>query len=138
MLKTKSGELIPFSFGSKWKDGSLRTDVPLRALNLHFNVNFSIVSQVNPHVNIFFFSSRGTVGRPVTHRKGKGWRGGFLGSALEQYLKLDLAKWLRFLRRKSYLAPLKNRKISNREYRFGAFTTTFKSGLVKFMAPEGM
>lgn len=100
MLKTKSGELIPFSFGSKWKDGSLRTDVPLRALNLHFNVNFSIVSQVNPHVNIFFFSSRGTVGRPVTHRKGRGWRGGFLGSALEQYLKLDLAKWLKFLRRK--------------------------------------
>ena len=58
---------------------SLRTDIPLKALNLHFNVNFSIVSQVNPHVNLFFFSSRGTVGRPVTHRKGRGWRGGFLG-----------------------------------------------------------
>ena len=99
MMKTKSGELIPFSFGNKWKDGSLRTDIPLRALNLHYNVNFSIVSQVNPHINIFFFSSRGTVGRPVTHRKGKGWRGGFLGSALEQYLKLDLAKWMKVLRR---------------------------------------
>ncbi|KAL7268871.1 hypothetical protein RUND412_008485 [Rhizina undulata] len=98
MSKTKSGTIAPFSFGHKWKDGSLRTDIPLRALNLHFNVNFSIVSQVNPHVNIFFFSSRGTVGRPVTHRKGKGWRGGFLGSAVEQYLKLDLAKWLKVLR----------------------------------------
>ncbi|PWW77066.1 patatin-domain-containing protein [Tuber magnatum] len=90
--------IIPFSFGHKWKDGSLRTDIPLRALNTHFNVTFSIVSQVNPHVNIFFFSPRGSVGRPVTHRKGKGWRGGFLGSALEQYLKLDMAKWLKVLR----------------------------------------
>jgi hypothetical protein len=53
---------------------------------------------VNPHINLFFFSSRGAVGRPVTHRKGRGWRGGFLGSAVEQYIKLDLNKWLRVLR----------------------------------------
>ncbi|CAF9903830.1 MAG: hypothetical protein GOMPHAMPRED_000568 [Gomphillus americanus] len=99
MTKTRSGTLAPYSFGHKWKDGSLRTDIPLRALNLHFNVNFSIVSQVNPHINLFFFSSRGTVGRPVTHRRGRGWRGGFLGSALEQYIKLDLTKWLKVLRR---------------------------------------
>lgn len=98
MMKTQDGTLAPYSFGHKWKDGSLRTDIPLRALNMHFNVNFSIVSQVNPHINLFFFSSRGTVGRPVTHRKGRGWRGGFLGSALEQYLKLDLTKWLKVLR----------------------------------------
>lgn len=98
MKKNRNGSLEPYSFGHKWKDGSLRTDIPLRALNLHFNVNFTIVSQVNPHINLFFFSSRGTVGRPVTHRKGRGWRGGFLGSAVEQYLKLDLTKWLRVLR----------------------------------------
>ncbi|MCJ1442774.1 MAG: hypothetical protein MMC23_003271 [Stictis urceolatum] len=98
MTKNRDGSLSPYSFGHKWKDGSLRTDIPLRALNLHFNVNFSIVSQVNPHINLFFFSSRGTVGRPVTHRKGRGWRGGFLGSATEQYLKLDLTKWLKVLR----------------------------------------
>ncbi len=98
MKKTTDGTLTPYSFGHKWKDGSLRTDIPLKALNLHFNVNFSIVSQVNPHINIFFFSSRGTVGRPVTHRRGRGWRGGFLGSATEQYLKLDLNKWLKVLR----------------------------------------
>ena len=98
MCKTRDGSLAPYSFGHKWKDGSLRTDIPLKALNLHFNVNFSIVSQVNPHINLFFFSSRGTVGTPVTHRKGRGWRGGFLGSATEQYLKLDLNKWLKVLR----------------------------------------
>ncbi|KAH9826855.1 patatin-like phospholipase domain-containing protein [Teratosphaeria destructans] len=98
MRKTRDGKLEPYSFGHKWKDGSLRTDIPLKSLNLHFNVNFSIVSQVNPHINLFFFSSRGTVGRPVTHRRGRGWRGGFLGSAAEQYLKLDLNKWLKVLR----------------------------------------
>ncbi|KAL5118398.1 hypothetical protein ACEQ8H_003748 [Pleosporales sp. CAS-2024a] len=98
MKKNRDGSLSPYSFGHKWKDGSLRTDIPLKALNLHFNVRFSIVSQVNPHINIFFFSSRGSVGSPVTHRRGRGWRGGFIGSALEQYLKLDLNKWLKVLR----------------------------------------
>ena len=98
MKKDKDGTLAPYSFGHKWKDGSLRTDIPLKSLNLHFNVRFSIVSQVNPHINIFFFSSRGSVGRPVTHRRGRGWRGGFIGSAIEQYLKLDLTKWLKVLR----------------------------------------
>lgn len=100
MKKKRDGSLAPYSLNlkDKWKDGSLRTDIPLRALNTHFNVNFSIVSQVNPHINLFFFSSRGTVGRPVSHRRGRGWRGGFLGSAIEQYLKLDLTKWLKVLR----------------------------------------
>ncbi|KAI8634890.1 lipase [Xylariaceae sp. FL1651] len=98
MMKTADGSLAPYSFGHKWKDGSLRTDIPIRALNLHFNVNFTIVSQVNPHISLFFFSSRGTVGSPVTHRKGRGWRGGYLGSATEQYIKLDLNKWLKVLK----------------------------------------
>ncbi|KAI1167920.1 lipase [Nemania serpens] len=98
MMKTLDGSLTPYSFGRKWKDGSLRTDIPLKALNLHFNVNFTIVSQVNPHISLFFFSSRGTVGSPVTHRRGRGWRGGYLGSAAEQYIKLDLNKWLKVLR----------------------------------------
>ncbi|KAI9931638.1 hypothetical protein ASPWEDRAFT_49601 [Aspergillus wentii DTO 134E9] len=98
MTKKRDGTLAPYSFGHKWKDGSLRTDIPIKALNLHFNVNFTIVSQVNPHINLFFFSSRGAVGRPVTHRKGRGWRGGFLGSAIEQYVKLDMNKWLKVLR----------------------------------------
>lgn len=98
MRKNRYGKLEPYSFGHKWKDGSLRTDIPLKSLNLHFGVNFSVVSQVNPHINLFFFSSRGTVGRPVTHRRGRGWRGGFLGSAVESYLKLDMTKWLKVLR----------------------------------------
>ncbi|CAF9917662.1 MAG: hypothetical protein ALECFALPRED_000310 [Alectoria fallacina] len=95
MMKKPNGTLAPYSFGHKWKDGSLRTDIPLKALNLHFGVNFSIVSQVNPHINLFFFSSRGAVGRPVTHRRGRGWRGGYLGSAVETYLKLELQKFIK-------------------------------------------
>lgn len=55
-------------------------------------VNNAIVSQVNPHVHLFFFASRGSAGKPVAHRKGKGWRGGFLLSAAEQFLKLELTK----------------------------------------------
>ncbi|KAJ9615620.1 hypothetical protein H2200_001695 [Cladophialophora chaetospira] len=98
MRKTKDGTIVPYSFGNKWKDGSLRTDIPLKALNIHFNVNFSIVSQVNPHINLFFFSPRGSPGRPVTHRKGRGWRGGFLGSTIETSVKLDLQKYLKILR----------------------------------------
>jgi hypothetical protein len=98
MRKTKNGTLVPYSFGNKWKDGSLRTDIPLKSLNIHFNVNFSIVSQVNPHINLFFFSPRGSPGRPVTHRRGRGWRGGFLGSSLETAIKLDLQKYLKILR----------------------------------------
>ena len=98
MMKNPDGSLVPYSFGRRWKDGSLRTDIPIKALNLHFNVNFTIVSQVNPHINLFFFSSRGTVGHPVLHRKGAGWRGGYLMSAFENFLKLDMTKWLRFVR----------------------------------------
>lgn len=98
MRKTRDGSLTPYSFGHKWKDGSLRTDIPLQALNLHFNVNFSIVSQVNPHINLFFFAPRGSPGRPVTHRRGRGWRGGFLGSSIETSIKLDLQKYLKILR----------------------------------------
>lgn len=50
MMKKADGTLGPYSFGHKWKDGSLRTDIPLKALSLHFNANFSVVSQVT----IFF------------------------------------------------------------------------------------
>lgn len=98
MRKFPDGTLGPYSFGNKWKDGSLRTDIPLKSLNIHFNVNFSIVSQVNPHINLFFFSPRGSPGRPVSHRRGRGWRGGFLGSSIETSIKLDLQKYLKILK----------------------------------------
>lgn len=48
MQKMKDGSLRPMNWGSKFKDGSLRVDIPLQSLHLLFNVNHSIVSQGGP------------------------------------------------------------------------------------------
>lgn len=99
MSKSRDGTLKPHNLGgSRFKDGSLREDIPLGSLHTQFNCNFSIVSQTNPHIHLFFFAPRGKVGRPVAHRKGKGWRGGFILSALESYIKLDLSKHFKVIR----------------------------------------
>lgn len=92
LLEKKNGIVRSWEFQGKHRDGSLRVDIPLDSLNLLFNVSFSIVSQVNPHVHLFHYGARGSPGRPVSHRRGKGWRGGFLLSACEQLLKLELTK----------------------------------------------
>ncbi|KIY71470.1 patatin-domain-containing protein [Cylindrobasidium torrendii FP15055 ss-10] len=98
MEKQKDGPAIPWNWGSRWKDGSLRVDIPLQALNLYFNVTYPVVSQVNPHVHLFFFAPRGSPGRPVARYKGKGWRGNFLLSAGEQWLKHELTKNFKVIR----------------------------------------
>ncbi|KAL8277168.1 hypothetical protein RQP46_010416 [Phenoliferia psychrophenolica] len=98
MTKDANGVCHPWEFQGKHKDGSLRVDIPLQSLHLMYNVNFSIVSQVNPHIHLFHFAPRGSPGRPVSHRSGKGWRGGFFLSAAEQYLKLELTKNFRVIR----------------------------------------
>lgn len=41
------------SHSQQWVDGSLDHDIPMRKLSEMFNVNFFIVSQVNPHVRFF-------------------------------------------------------------------------------------
>jgi hypothetical protein len=98
MQKSNDGSIVPYNYGNKWKDGSLRTDIPVQPLYMHFNVKCTIVSQVNPHIHLFFYAPRGSIGRPVSHRRGKGWRGGFLVASIEQFLKLDLNKWLKWIR----------------------------------------
>ncbi|EIN10649.1 patatin-domain-containing protein [Punctularia strigosozonata HHB-11173 SS5] len=98
MQKLKDGRIVPWNWGSKFKDGSLRVDIPLQALNLYFNVTHPVVSQVNPHVHLFFFAPRGSAGKPVAHGKGKGWRGNYLLSAAEQWLKLELTKNFKVIR----------------------------------------
>ncbi|OWB78833.1 hypothetical protein B5S32_g3037 [[Candida] boidinii] len=108
MNKNKDGSISPFSFGSKWKDGSMRTDIPIHALNTIYNSKFSIVSQVNPHVALFFFAPKGSVGRPVSRRSGIGFRGGFLGAAAENLLKLEITKWLKLIKEFELLPKLKD------------------------------
>ncbi|KAF9567310.1 patatin-domain-containing protein [Agrocybe pediades] len=98
MQKLKDGSIVPWSWGSRFKDGSLRVDIPVQALNLYFNVTNPVVSQVNPHVHLFFFAPRGSAGKPVAHRKGKGWRGNFVLSAAEQWLKHELTKNFKVIR----------------------------------------
>ena len=89
--------------GRRWRDGVLRTDIPTTALHQLFGVKYTIVSQVNPHVVPFFFENRGSSGRPTLHLDGGGWRGGFVASFLEDYLKLDMIKWLQLLQDLSLL-----------------------------------
>lgn len=105
MKDPKNGKVIPFSMGNKWRDGSLRTDIPVDALNTYYNVNFSVVSQVNPHISLFFFAPKGTVGRPVAiprrktrREKYASLRGGFFATAFEQLLKLEIRKWLQIIK----------------------------------------
>ena len=99
LRKLADGSIEPYvDEGEYWRDGSLRIDIPLTDLHQMFQVNFSIVSQVNPHITVFFFENKGSVGMPHFHRQGRGWRGGFVLSSLEHALKLDLKKWLKILR----------------------------------------
>eukprot|EP00834_Sanchytrium_tribonematis_P003859 NODE_166_length_14584_cov_1.124750.p2 type:complete len:500 gc:universal NODE_166_length_14584_cov_1.124750:4053-2554(-) len=98
--------MVPFTgWGKKFRDGSLRMDIP-RELNQQLNINFTIVSQVNPHVLPFFFNQKGTAGKPNLHRGGSGWRGGYFLSFLEHSIKLDLRKWLRVTMEMQMLPPL--------------------------------
>ncbi|KAJ7228603.1 acyl transferase/acyl hydrolase/lysophospholipase [Mycena pura] len=96
MQKLRDGSAVPWNWGSRFKDGSLRVDVPIQGLHTYFNVTFPIVSQVNPHVHLFFFTPRGSAGKPVADRKG--WRGNFILSAAEQWLKHELTKNFRVIR----------------------------------------
>ncbi|KAJ7781209.1 patatin-domain-containing protein [Mycena metata] len=98
MQKLRDGSAVPWNWGSRFKDGSLRVDVPIQALHTYFNVTTPVVSQVNPHVHLFFFAPRGSAGKPVAHRKGKGWRGNFILSAAEQWLKHELTKNFKLIR----------------------------------------
>ncbi|ORZ32601.1 acyl transferase/acyl hydrolase/lysophospholipase, partial [Catenaria anguillulae PL171] len=119
MIKRKdrvTGEsfIEPFTgWGDKFQDGSMQRDIPLRALHQMWNVNFTIVSQVNPHITAFFFQAKGGSGSPTAHRGGRGWRGGFLASTLEHMIKLDLAKWLKVVRDLCLLPPLLNQDWSS-------------------------
>ena len=105
MKDSKKNTIVPFSLGSKWKDGSLRTDIPIDALKTYYNVNFTVVSQVNPHILLFFFAPKGSVGRPVALSRRKtrrekyaSLRGGFIATALEHIFKLEIKKWLEMIK----------------------------------------
>lgn len=69
---TKEARLWMQNAQQTFVDGSLDHDIPMRKLSEMFNVNFFIVSQVNPHVRAFLEPEESFEGRqpttPVPHR----------------------------------------------------------------------
>jgi len=99
MVKTADGSIEQCNaFGKCWRDGSIKNDLPITQLHQQFNVNWTIVSQVEPHIAPFFYNHRGSAGCPSPHLAGKGWRGGFLLAAAEALLKQEMLKWLGIMR----------------------------------------
>ncbi|KAJ3356688.1 hypothetical protein HDU91_005515 [Kappamyces sp. JEL0680] len=96
--------------GQLWRDGSLRSDIPERELHQLFRVKYTIVSQVNPHVSMFFYRPRGHPGSPIVGRR---WRGGFVLASLVKYFLLEINKWLAFIRDMELLPRLHGTNFSN-------------------------
>jgi len=91
-IKDQEGEL--------YFDGSIEQDIPTAGLSELFNCHFFLASQCNPHILPFFYNNKGDVGRPNRWSGGGGesaWRGGFLLSALELFLKMDVKAKFQFL-----------------------------------------
>ena len=92
LYKEEDGTIsVHESEGVAWTDGGFKNDLPMKELAQTFNCNNFIVSQVNPHIIPYFFWNTGAPGRPNSNGS---WRGGFISSYLEAYLKLDLKKWV--------------------------------------------
>ncbi|KAJ2691960.1 hypothetical protein H4R19_006251, partial [Coemansia spiralis] len=106
LMKTRDGRIRPYTdSGALWRDGSFRNDIPGADLRAQLNVQFTVVSQVNPHITLFFYDCVGSIGQPAPSGRRSIWGGGFVLSAAERILKLDVRKWLRVLRDLS-LMPL--------------------------------
>jgi len=94
----KTGEIIPRDV-QNFSDGSLAGDVPRAELASLFGVRFVLTSQVNPHITPFFFNRKGEAGNPLLWRWGKqgSFRGGFLLSAMESFLKEQMRTLLKVM-----------------------------------------
>mmetsp|Transcript_17151 Transcript_17151/g.48981 ORF Transcript_17151/g.48981 Transcript_17151/m.48981 type:complete len:616 (+) Transcript_17151:69-1916(+) len=84
------------------RDGTFENDVPIAAMSKVFNIHFSVVSQVNPHIIPFFYHPTGVGGRPIRFPWRK-YRGGFLVHLLEVWLKEDMTKNLTILQKTGLL-----------------------------------
>jgi NTE family protein len=48
--KRYDGEHTPYMANTKWVDGSVRSDFPQERMARLYNLNYTIASQVNPHI----------------------------------------------------------------------------------------
>lgn len=53
MAKNHDGDTVPWQADTRWIDGSVENDIPMKRLSEVFNVNNFIVCQVNPHIYPF-------------------------------------------------------------------------------------
>jgi predicted acylesterase/phospholipase RssA len=65
MQKLKDGKIVPWNWGSKFKDGSLRVDIPLQALNLYFNGGDDILESCVHRLIHFSHTSGGLASKPA-------------------------------------------------------------------------
>jgi predicted acylesterase/phospholipase RssA len=81
LMKDREGNVVPYYPGGlKWRDGSMQNDLPMTRLTELFNVNFFIVSQVNPHAMLISGAGLGSNRGPVFRCAQ------FLRRELKQYL----------------------------------------------------
>lgn len=98
--KMPDGTISESSRDQTYFDGSIDSDIPVNGLAEMLNCHFFIAAQCNPHAVPFFYSPKGSVGRPTRWSSGNhehSWRGGFLLATLEMYLKNDVKAKFRFL-----------------------------------------
>lgn len=100
LYKDADGTIRKSDRDETYFDGSIRHDIPTNGLAEMLNCQFFVVCQTNPHVVPFFFGNKGTVGRPSRWSSGNqesSWRGGFLLTAIEMFLKNDMKAKFVFL-----------------------------------------
>lgn len=54
--KRQNGQLTPYMANTRWVDGSVRSDFPQEKMARLYNLNYTIASQVNPHIVPFMQS----------------------------------------------------------------------------------
>lgn len=59
LKKDQDGNNVPYMQGLRWVDGSVVSDLPIERLMHLYDVNYTIVSQTNPHVVPFLDRSKG-------------------------------------------------------------------------------
>ncbi|CAE7027926.1 SDP1L [Symbiodinium sp. CCMP2592] len=107
LAKDRFGEIVPYvSGGLKWQDGSMQSDLPMARLAELFNVNYFIVSQVNPQAMLL-------TGGGVGSQKGPIFRvAQFLRREIKQYLQSMLELFRGASGRHPWLRPVGNTLIA--------------------------
>ena len=79
---------VTWSRGSRalFADGSLDHDIPLRRLSEMFNVNFFVVSQVNPHVRLFLLQEEVFLGHQAAYQPAHSYIQGALQMVRDQII----------------------------------------------------